>query len=85
MPVTPTTAKALLEAGYVVHVERSEGRIFDDAEFEAVGVTLVPEGSWVDVPTDHIIIGLKELPDADCTSSSRHAPVDATDRLTCYG
>lgn len=35
--LTPTTAKALIEAGYTVNVERSPVRIFDDAEFEAVG------------------------------------------------
>lgn len=65
-PVTPTTTKALIEAGYKVHVERSPERIFDDSEFEAVGATLVPEGSWVDAPADHIIIGLKELPEDNC-------------------
>jgi saccharopine dehydrogenase (NAD+, L-lysine-forming) len=52
----------------VIHVERSKARIFNDDEFEAAGATLVPEGSWVNAPTDYIIIGLKELPDAACTS-----------------
>ncbi len=66
--VTPTTTKALLDAGYVVNVERSPERIFDDAEFEKVGATLVPEGSWMEAPHDHIIIGLKELPEDDCES-----------------
>lgn len=66
--VTPTTAKALLEAGYEVNVERSPGRIFDDEEFEAVGAALVPEGSWVDAHKDAIILGLKELPESDCMS-----------------
>ncbi|RMZ84138.1 hypothetical protein DV738_g538, partial [Chaetothyriales sp. CBS 135597] len=61
--LTPATAKALLDAGYVVNVERSPPRIFDDAEFEAVGATLVPEHSWTSVPADHIILGLKELPE----------------------
>ncbi|KAK5092253.1 Saccharopine dehydrogenase [Exophiala xenobiotica] len=61
--LTPSTTKALLEAGYKVNVERSPVRIFDDEEFEKVGATLVPEGSWVDAPTDHIIVGLKELPE----------------------
>lgn len=61
--LTPTTAKALLEAGYHVHVERSPERVFDDSEFEKVGATLVPEGSWVDTPRDTIIVGLKELPE----------------------
>ncbi|KAH0556809.1 hypothetical protein GP486_005400 [Trichoglossum hirsutum] len=64
-PLSPATTKALLDAGYIVNVERSTGRIFDDGEFEAVGATLVPEGSWVDAPKDHIIVGLKELPESD--------------------
>jgi saccharopine dehydrogenase (NAD+, L-lysine-forming) len=59
--LTPTTPKALLDAGYKVNVERSPERIFDDSEFEAVGATLVPEGSWVDAPHNNIIVGLKEL------------------------
>lgn len=46
-----------------MNVERSPVRIFEDEEFEKVGATLVPEGSWVDAPTDHVIVGLKELPE----------------------
>jgi saccharopine dehydrogenase (NAD+, L-lysine forming) len=64
--VSPASVKALIEAGYTVNVEHSSGRIFDDKEFEHVGAKLVPEGSWVDAPKDHIIIGLKELENKDC-------------------
>ena len=64
--LTPSTTKALLEAGYTVHVERSSERIFDDAEFEAAGAVMMAEGSWVNAPTDHIILGLKELPEDNC-------------------
>ncbi|RDW92113.1 saccharopine dehydrogenase-3 [Coleophoma crateriformis] len=60
--LTPTTTKALIDAGYKVNVERSPQRIFDDEEYEKVGATLVPENTWRDAPEDHIIIGLKELP-----------------------
>ena len=70
--LTPTTAKALIDAGFVVNVERSAERIFDDAEFEAVGATLVDEGSWPNVPKEHIIVGLKELPEEDCKSTHHH-------------
>ncbi|KAJ4295912.1 Saccharopine dehydrogenase [Collariella sp. IMI 366227] len=59
--LTPTTTAQLIKAGYTVNVERSPVRIFDDAEFEAAGATLVPEYSWVDAPKEHIIVGLKEL------------------------
>lgn len=63
--LTPTTAKKLVDAGYTVNVERSPLSIFPDAEYEGTGATLVPTGSWVDVPSDHIVIGLKELPEDD--------------------
>lgn len=66
--LTPSTTKALIEAGYTVNVERDEQRIFDDEEFEAVGAKLVPTGSWVDAPKEHIIVGLKELEEKDCES-----------------
>jgi saccharopine dehydrogenase (NAD+, L-lysine-forming) len=64
--LTPATTAELIKAGYEVHVERSPERIFDDAEFEAVGAKLVPEHSWVNAPKDHIIVGLKELEEKDC-------------------
>ena len=64
--LTPSTCKALLDAGYTVNVERSPERIFDDSEFEKVGVTLVPEDTWREAPADHIIVGLKELPVEEC-------------------
>ncbi len=60
--MSPESAKSLREAGFVVHVERSSDRIYQDGEFEAVGAKLVPAGSWVDAPRQDIILGLKELP-----------------------
>jgi saccharopine dehydrogenase (NAD+, L-lysine-forming) len=69
--LTPTTTKALIDAGYTVNIERSPERIFDDSEFEAVGATLVPENTWREAPADHIIVGLKELPEEDC----KHPPI----------
>ena len=59
-------SKALVDAGYTVNVERCSQRIFDDSEFEQAGATLVANGSWVDAPADHIIVGLKELEEKDC-------------------
>jgi saccharopine dehydrogenase (NAD+, L-lysine forming) len=46
-----------------VHVEKSPIRIFEDSEFEAVGAKLVEEYSYPSAPSDHIIVGLKELPE----------------------
>lgn len=72
--LSPSTTKALLEAGYTVNIERSPVRIFDDAEFEAVGAHMVPTASWPSAPSDHIIIGLKGLPEHD-TFPLRHTHV----------
>ncbi|KAL9578679.1 MAG: hypothetical protein Q9212_005563 [Teloschistes hypoglaucus] len=70
--LTPTAAKSLIEHGYTVNVERSPARIFKDEEFEAVGATLVPEGSWPEVPESHLILGLKELPEEDTPLKHTH-------------
>ncbi|KAK6063483.1 alanine dehydrogenase/PNT domain-containing protein [Seiridium cupressi] len=64
-PLSPETAKALIQAGYLVRVERSADRIYNDEEFEAAGAELIPAGSWLKAPTQDIILGLKELPDDD--------------------
>ncbi|KZO96020.1 Formate/glycerate dehydrogenase catalytic domain-like protein [Calocera viscosa TUFC12733] len=60
--LTPSTAKALIQAGFKITVERDPQRIFDDEEYEKVGCTLAEHSSWVDAPLDTPIIGLKELP-----------------------
>jgi saccharopine dehydrogenase (NAD+, L-lysine-forming) len=60
--VSPKTAKALLQAGFVIYVEQSPDRIYKDEEFKAVGAEIVPTGSWMNAPQEHIILGLKELP-----------------------
>ena len=68
--ITPTVAKELIQEGYQLHVERtstdpSTVRIFQDSEYEEIGAKLVPEGSWIDSPQSHLIVGLKELPEDD--------------------
>jgi len=66
--LTPAGAKALLAGipNLTLNVERSALRIFDDEEYEKAGANLVEEGSWVNAPTDHIILGLKEILEDDC-------------------
>ncbi|MCJ1240431.1 Saccharopine dehydrogenase [Varicellaria rhodocarpa] len=70
--LTPSTVKELINAGYNVNVEKSTLRIFDDEEFKRVGATLVPEFSWVDAPENHVIVGLKELPESDFPLKHTH-------------
>ena len=71
--ITPTIAKKLVqEGGYTINVERSPLSIFDDLEYEGTGASLVPTGSWIDAPSDHIIVGLKELPEEDFPLQHTH-------------
>ncbi|GAA6004958.1 hypothetical protein JCM10207_008463 [Rhodosporidiobolus poonsookiae] len=72
--LTPQTAKKLIDQGFNITVERDPQRIFDDAEFEAVGCTLAEHNSWPSAPLDTTIIGLKELPPND-TSALPHAHI----------
>ncbi|WFD34339.1 Saccharopine dehydrogenase [Malassezia cuniculi] len=59
--LTPTTARALIDAGFHITVERDPQRIFADEEFERVGCTLADHHSWPTAPRETPIIGLKEL------------------------
>ncbi|KAI0050677.1 Formate/glycerate dehydrogenase catalytic domain-like protein [Auriscalpium vulgare] len=70
--LTPTTSKQLIDAGFKIYVERDEQRIFDDAEYEAVGCELVENNSWPSAPTHIPIIGLKELPASDAPLPHTH-------------
>ncbi|OJD35843.1 ubiquitin thiolesterase [Diplodia corticola] len=74
----PSTIEALVKAGYPVEVERSSTkpefrRIFDDAEYEAAGATLVPENSWKSAaPGSKLILGLKEIEEEDFPLTNDH-------------
>lgn len=62
--MSPEGAKALLDAGYIVRVEKCPNRIYKTEEFAAAGAEIVETGSWTKAPKEDIILGLKEL-DAD--------------------
>uniref|UniRef100_A0A915CVZ8 Alanine dehydrogenase/pyridine nucleotide transhydrogenase N-terminal domain-containing protein n=1 Tax=Ditylenchus dipsaci TaxID=166011 RepID=A0A915CVZ8_9BILA len=61
--LTPVTAKALLDAGFQITVEKSTQRCFLDEEFSCIGCTLAQEFSWPQAPADAYILALKELPE----------------------
>ncbi|KAL0264541.1 Saccharopine dehydrogenase [Diplodia seriata] len=74
----PSTIEALVKAGYPVEVECSSTkpefrRIFEDAEYEAAGATLVPENSWkTTAPGSKLILGLKEIEEEDFPLTNDH-------------
>ena len=48
---------------YLIKVEESKTRAFDDSEYRAVAGCTVTSSLWMNAPLDVIIIGLKELPE----------------------
>ena len=68
--LSPSTTKALIDAGYKVNVECTPERIVDDSEFGKVGPTVFLENTWREAPIHHLIIGLKELPVEECMLAS---------------
>ncbi|KAF4594946.1 saccharopine dehydrogenase protein [Ophiocordyceps camponoti-floridani] len=74
---SPTVIRSLVEAGYRISVERSSTdpnfkRIFEDTEYEAAGATLVPAGVWPTAAPGTLILGLKEIPEADFPLNNDH-------------
>lgn len=63
--LTPSSVKHLISKGFKIYVEDSPQSIFSSDEYKKAGAIIVPAGSWVTAPHDRIIIGLKEMPEAD--------------------
>lgn len=75
--LTPAIAKQLVtEHGFKVTIEKSLLSIFDNGEYEQLGLfDIVESGSWkTSAPADAYIYGLKELPEND-TSPLSHAHI----------
>lgn len=70
--LTPENTKQLLDAGFKVTIESSVQSIFAINDYEAVGASIAPEGSWVDAPEEAIILALKELPEATFPLHHQH-------------
>jgi len=62
--LTPDGVRQLVQNGVKVVVETSGQRVFSDAEYLAAGAQL-SDLHWSQAPADAIVLGLKELADAD--------------------
>jgi len=71
-PITAKEAAALMQAGIKITVERNPDRACPDADFAALGCTMVDAGTWVDAPSKTIILGLKDIPVADFPLRHKH-------------
>jgi saccharopine dehydrogenase (NAD+, L-lysine forming) len=69
-PLLPEQAKILIDAGFLVFIECSENRVFDNKTYEKNKCIMV--SSTFDVPRDMIVLGIKELPDTDKPISNIH-------------
>ncbi|MBT54296.1 MAG: saccharopine dehydrogenase [Mameliella sp.] len=70
--ITPDGVAALVKHGLRVTVEDCPKRILRPQPFADAGAEIAPKGSWPDAPRDAIILGLKELPEADTPLIHRH-------------
>ncbi len=70
--LTPTGAKALIDAGFRLTVEESAQRAIPLEGYVAAGAEIAPEHSWPEAPRDAIIFGLKELPEDGTPLPHRH-------------
>jgi saccharopine dehydrogenase (NAD+, L-lysine-forming) len=71
-PLLPEGAAHLIAAGNRVTVEDSRHRIIPTAAYAAAGCTIAATASWESAPTDAVILGLKELPEATTPLRHRH-------------
>ncbi|NIZ61937.1 saccharopine dehydrogenase [Sedimentitalea sp. CY04] len=70
--LTPTGAKALMDAGIKVTVEESSVRAIPLQGYVDAGCDIAAENSWPQAPADAIIFGLKELPEDGTPLPHRH-------------
>lgn len=71
-PLVPADVERLIHVGFHVTVEESAQRVFPVEEYEEVGASIAPTGSWVVAPEDAYIVGIKELPDEPAELEHRH-------------
>ncbi len=71
-PITPKEASALMAKGIKITVERNPDRACPDADFATLGCDMVGAGSWIDAPSDTVILGLKDIPVADFPLRHKH-------------
>lgn len=70
--LTPQGVAELTAQGMRVTVEDCPKRILRPQPFADAGAQIARRGSWPDAPRDAIILGLKELPEADTPLTHRH-------------
>ena len=70
--IVPDDAALLVAGGTTVTVEESPQRIFDIEQYRDAGCRIAPAASWPDAPADHVIVGLKELPELPAALRHRH-------------
>ena len=71
-PITPDGAAALAASGITVLVESSPVRVFADEQYAALGLPIVPAGSWVTADPEVVVVGIKELPAEPAALRHRH-------------
>lgn len=73
-PIVPLNIKNLINKGFIVYIEKSDTRCFEDKEYETSGAILIDKGAWKNFKyPESIIIGLKELNNYEDLDNHAHA------------
>ena len=73
-PLVPDDVAALLQNGFEIIVESSDGRCFKDDEYKKVGAKIVGSNSWKNFKyPNYLILGLKDLNNYEFLDNHAHA------------
>jgi saccharopine dehydrogenase (NAD+, L-lysine-forming) len=70
-PLSPYDIKLLVNNGFIIYIEKSDHRIFCDAEYEKYGAILTNK-KWYELDNTFLIIGLKELDNLEYLNNHTH-------------
>ena len=70
-PIIPSHVKILIDYGYIVYIQSSSNRCYDDFDYIKYGAVLVFD-DWYNYNNDCLIIGIKELNFLDKLNNHNH-------------
>lgn len=71
-PIVPLDTILLIQKGFIVYVESSKNRIYEDIEYEKAGAIITTDPWYDEKYKSGLIIGLKDIPKLDKLDSHRH-------------
>ena len=71
-PLVPKDIKILKDDGFIIYVQSSENRIYDDKEYEKNGAIITDKNWYSEEFNNFLIIGIKELDNLNKLNKHKH-------------